>query len=877
MTAQISWTGPEGSGEWTGELPVTLGREGDVRVADAEASRQHARLEASRDPARGAVLTLIDLGSANGTFVDGARVKTADLGTSGAFRIGRAALTVSLLPEIAHDADATRIADPDATRMAPPKEEPAAPELEPVMDEPPMLLVRWTHTESGESGEARLAPPATVGRGDAADLTLAESRVSTVHATLDLEREGGGYAIVVRDEGSTNGTYIGAKKVERAVLGTSGEVTLRPYTLAVSLEGIAAEPEGASVRTHDEDPGTVLHTPSAPAPDATILGTPEARPQAASAPASAQASGDATILGSPEAEIDARDGSGLRDEDASIVFDADVEAPPARRFPSALFDAPVVSVAALMADGKPVLQTDYAAIGGGLGSFVWVDMLRIGGVPTGSIAVLGLEHKPHARYERLCINSQIPDHERLRSDSGSCPDCIWGWPGYAVREAWKETFNGDAATAARALWKIFNEPTFATTYTPRSGEVFRSIDVEAQRIGWGQMLHRARVRAIRKTDDGRYAIAYTAPPGEPDRERYALARFAHVAVGYPGIRLLPDLQAYRRETGDMRRVVNAYEEHEHVYDHLRKHGGTVVLRGWGIVASRIIQTLWEARQATGANIQVLHLTRTIVGEGNAYRHSQRETDNNWEFQPFNWPKACWGGDLRFLLEESGPAQRAALLKDWGGTTTADREDWREMVVEGLQTGWYHIREGEVDHVEPGPDGAVRTVIKGKKTIQDTSTLDADFILDCTGLVSTIESNPLLKDLVEHHGLGRNVQNRLDVADDFEIRGMRNAHQGAGRIYASGVATLGGPYAPVDSFLGLQYSAQRSVDAMERARAPHLRHLSAGRSLSQWMKWAKGKTPEGHAMRPPPPQQPPHHGYAPHHGSPHYAAHRPHHA
>ncbi|MEM6328159.1 MAG: hypothetical protein AAF791_13680, partial [Bacteroidota bacterium] len=462
------------------------------------------------------------------------------------------------------------------------------------------------------------------------------------------------------------------------------------------------------------------------------------------------------------------------------------------------------------------------------------------------ILVLGLEEKPHSRYERLCINSQIPDHERLRSDSGSCPDCIWGWPGYAVREAWQGlTGRGDFSEGARAAWKIFNEPTFATTYTPRSGVVFDSIDTEAKRISWDAMRQPARVRAIRKTDDGRYAIAYTVPTDAPDRERYALARFAHVAVGYPGIRLLPDLQSYRQETGDTTRVVNAYEDHEHVYAELAKGGGTVVLRGWGIVASRIIQTLWELRRDKKVDVQVLHLTRRVVSEGNSYRGAKREVDNNWEFQPFNWPKACWGGDLRFDLEHASAEKRAALLKDWGGTTTADREDWRQMVVQGLRENWYHIRVGEVDHVERMPNGKIRTVAKSRSdAFQDRTELDADFILDCTGLISAIDHHPLLKDLVEHHDLGRNVQGRLDVADDFEIIGMRNAPRGSGRIYAAGVSTLGGPYAPVDSFLGLQFSAQRSVDSMQKARAPRLRHLTASRSLSQWMKWARGKTPEG---------------------------------
>jgi hypothetical protein len=104
----------------------------------------------------------------------------------------------------------------------------------------------------------------------------------------------------------------------------------------------------------------------------------------------------------------------------------------------------------------------------------------------------------------------------------------------------------------------------------------------------------------------------------------------------------------------------------------------------------------------------------------------------------------------------------------------------------------------------------------------------------------IETNPMLKDLLEHHKLGRNPKGRFKVANDFEIIGMENNNKG--RIYASGVMTLGGPYAAVDSFLGLQYAAQRSVDSLTRLRAPGLRYLNGFRSISQWLRWARGVAP-----------------------------------
>ena len=81
--------------------------------------------------------------------------------------------------------------------------------------------------------------------------------------------------------------------------------------------------------------------------------------------------------------------------------------------------------------------------------------------------------------------------------------------------------------------------------------------------------------------------------------------------------------------------------------------------------------------------------------------------------------------------------------------------------------------------------------------------------------------------------------RLHVANDFEIVEMRNDKA---RIYAAGVMTLGGPYAPVDTFLGLQYAAHRSAEGLARAKAPKIRHLEGIGSLWQWLKWATNQSP-----------------------------------
>lgn len=41
-------------------------------------------------------------------------------------------------------------------------------------------------------------------------------------------------------------------------------------------------------------------------------------------------------------------------------------------------------------------------------------------------------------------------------------------------------------------------------------------------------------------------------------------------------------------------------------------------------------------------IKVIHLNRE-PRRGNKFRLTQREVENDWEFQPYNWPKGTWGG------------------------------------------------------------------------------------------------------------------------------------------------------------------------------------------------------------------------------------------
>jgi pSer/pThr/pTyr-binding forkhead associated (FHA) protein len=647
------------------------------------------------------------------------------------------------------------------------------------------IQLSWDEPITGERREPRLSTPIAFGRDFSAlpsetggqrvaRMHLNNHEVSRYHALIDWEQN----QLVITDQNSTNGIFVNGQRQTRSVLSNGDILQIGSYTITVTFTAPSPQPS--------PNPDSIIQfNPNTNRPDSNLL---SARPVT----------------------------------------------PLVSNFPPTVFEEQKVPIAALHATGFPVDESDYLAIGAGLGSFIWVDLLRISGVRSEQIVALGLEKEPYARYKQLCLNSKIPLHERLRSNSDSCPDNIWGWPSYALREAWQSFTKGEVNNSLKCLWKVFAEPSFAETYTPRAGNVFNSIDREARRIAWDQIYRFGRVQAIRKTDDGRYCVAYSRGQGN---RSFHIARYIHLATGYPAIQFLPDLQAYREQYRDFKSVVNAYEDHNHVYEQLERLGGKVLIRGRGIVASRIVQRIYEARQHN-RNITVLHLMRARKMEGNKFGKAQRLVKNHYEFQPFNWPKACWGGELRVMLEKASPMERERLLKDWGGTTTADRHDWQRITEQGLSEGWYKIEFGKVQRVERDATGKTITHIHQQEGFGEM-TLDADFIIDATGLDAKVKVSPLLADLVEHYNLPLNFMQRLSVANNFELVEMRNDRA---QMYAAGAITLGGPYAAVDSFLGLQYSCLCAVDALASARAPGVRRLNALSSTRQWLKWVFNQSP-----------------------------------
>lgn len=508
----------------------------------------------------------------------------------------------------------------------------------------------------------------------------------------------------------------------------------------------------------------------------------------------------------------------------------------------ALIDTDVWTDEMVAGAGIPVVDVGFVSVGGGIGSFVTFDTLRIYGVPAAAIAVLGPQAIPWASYEYLTRASQIPRHERIRSDSSSTPDNIWGFPSYAVREA----FSAKSVSGfVKPLWNVSVEPILANFYTPRAGQVFESLEREYHRIGYTDSVRIGDARMIRRRSGGGYFTILTPSDESAPTKRVAFrSTYVHVAIGYPGLNMVPELQEFRERYRDPSKVVNAYEPHEHVYQSLQRRPGTVMIRGSGIVASRVLQRLIDDRDRHGLQTTILHLFRTYVASARGPSiFKRRKGKHGWAYQGFNYPKSVWGGQLKAQMRRLEGEARKRAYKEIGGTNTPVRKKWQEQLRRGRTQGWYQVMAGTARDLRPAGNVSdlTATIVPDPTQPLPSAPLTQPFdvtvnyVIDCTGLEADIREHRLLADLLDHTGAGRNPLGRLDVDRTFELIGTRS---GMGRIYASGTATLGGYFPGVDTFLGLQMAAREIADDLAaHGFCPRLGPL---RSTHQWWLWARNK-------------------------------------
>jgi pSer/pThr/pTyr-binding forkhead associated (FHA) protein len=355
-----------------------------------------------------------------------------------------------------------------------------------------LLRLAWDDPGTGEEFEWYGPTPVRLGRAPENEIVLNAAAVSRQHARI--ERDGG--TLIVVDNGSGNGTFVGEQRVTRQTLADGSLLTIGPFTLTVDLDppalggidaarqaargglrlrwasgdGIARELplDRAVIIGRGDDCDIVLPTTSASRRHARIApaGTGATITDQNSSNGTfvndkriterALAPGDVITIGgvsltvegnapraSAEQEMATRIGVAAPvvapAEGSTVLLDmpaALASARPANAFPPAIFDAQVVPIAALGATGLPIDETVYLAIG-------W----RIS--PTAAISASAPNRR--SRRTSACVPTRTP----ARTTSGAGRDT----PSARPFPRWRR---GNSATLCNAPGRSSTSPHFRT-------------------------------------------------------------------------------------------------------------------------------------------------------------------------------------------------------------------------------------------------------------------------------------------------------------------------------------------------------------------------------------------------------------------------------
>jgi pSer/pThr/pTyr-binding forkhead associated (FHA) protein len=212
--------------------------------ADLEISNQHFEISC-----RHGICRLRDLKSANGTYVNGARIETAILAHGDVIRSGRTEFRVAV--------DKARPASGlihDAAREGEDQQD----ERAPIATASPAEQAIAVSVTVDDSHPFEISPHrrVIVGRNPSMDISVPTDRhLSGRHFSL----ENTGTKVIVRDEGSTNGTFIGPSRISEQVLEQDTEIraghsrfTVRIADRRVAAEAPVVEPAPESSKQADE-------------------------------------------------------------------------------------------------------------------------------------------------------------------------------------------------------------------------------------------------------------------------------------------------------------------------------------------------------------------------------------------------------------------------------------------------------------------------------------------------------------------------------------------------------------------------------------------------------------------------------------------------
>ncbi len=119
----------------------------------------------------------------------------------------------------------------------------------------------------------------SIGRAETNDLIIASTRVSRNHCEVVND----GQSVILRDKGSSNGSFVNGERVREQVLKPGDRVVIGPLEFVVEIDGQREAPEapGAPATPPQAEPEPVSPSPPAPTPE---TAPPQSQPSKPPAP-----------------------------------------------------------------------------------------------------------------------------------------------------------------------------------------------------------------------------------------------------------------------------------------------------------------------------------------------------------------------------------------------------------------------------------------------------------------------------------------------------------------------------------------------------------------------------------------------------------------
>mgnify|MGYP001152958604 CR=1 FL=1 len=208
---------------------TTIGRSSAniIQIKDEKSSRQHCRIEKAGEGFR-----LVDLGSRNGTSVNGIKVSGQTLKPGDVVEIGACRITFDQKMQVSADelGATVPVSDDTVQQVAASVGSSGGPAV-------PQFVLEIT--EGGGTGKrVELGvDPVTIGRNASNTLQISDESASNYHA--EVSKEAIGY--VVSDLGSTNGTKVNGEKIVKSPLAHGARVQIGSTVITFKNLGAPTE------------------------------------------------------------------------------------------------------------------------------------------------------------------------------------------------------------------------------------------------------------------------------------------------------------------------------------------------------------------------------------------------------------------------------------------------------------------------------------------------------------------------------------------------------------------------------------------------------------------------------------------------------------